>query len=297
MKTKETKKMPLRQKFHNFCADVSTRVLFGGGSLRLLSLFHKYCKISKLCYNGDVYIHKYGRGLLVKKAFTLSEILITLGIIGIVAALTMPAVLANHQKKVLAVQTKRFYSLLSQAYISAELHNGEAANWEGNNNYSATVFEKYIFPELKGISSVDDEILRNNCTDYGYETGLHLMTSFNVARSGCFLLASGELVFPKKVSSDDDDGYYLTGLIVDVNGFKKPNAKGKDIHTFFIIMRPTSKNLNLYVLDGQIKNFHKAGIIPSGYNLIEDCTKHKLVHLCTAKLMQDGWEFKDDYPW
>lgn len=33
MKTKETKKMPLRQKFHNFCADVSTRVLFGGGAV------------------------------------------------------------------------------------------------------------------------------------------------------------------------------------------------------------------------------------------------------------------------
>ncbi len=75
--------------------------------------------------------------------------MVTLGIIGIVAALTMPAVLAEHQKKVLAGQTKRFYSLLSQAYISAELHNGEVANWEGDNNYSVTVFEKYIFPELK----------------------------------------------------------------------------------------------------------------------------------------------------
>lgn len=33
MKTKETKKMPLRQKFHNFCEDVSTHVLFGGGAV------------------------------------------------------------------------------------------------------------------------------------------------------------------------------------------------------------------------------------------------------------------------
>lgn len=55
----------------------------------------------------------------MKKAFTLSEILITLGIIGIVAALTMPAVLANHQKKVLAVQTKKvLFSVKSSIYIS-----------------------------------------------------------------------------------------------------------------------------------------------------------------------------------
>ncbi len=33
MKTKETKKLPLRQMFHNFCADVSTHVVFGGGAV------------------------------------------------------------------------------------------------------------------------------------------------------------------------------------------------------------------------------------------------------------------------
>lgn len=33
-------------------------------------------------------------------AFTLAEILVTLGIIGVVAALTMPALIANHKKQV-----------------------------------------------------------------------------------------------------------------------------------------------------------------------------------------------------
>ena len=46
-------------------------------------------------------------------AFTLAEILITLGIIGVAAAMTLPALIANYQKKVLEQQAKQAYSLLS----------------------------------------------------------------------------------------------------------------------------------------------------------------------------------------
>lgn len=35
----------------------------------------------------------------MKKAFTLAEVLVTLGIIGVVVALTLPAVIANYRKK------------------------------------------------------------------------------------------------------------------------------------------------------------------------------------------------------
>ncbi len=40
----------------------------------------------------------------MKKAFTLAEVLITLGIVGVVAAITMPTLIANHRKKVLKSQ-------------------------------------------------------------------------------------------------------------------------------------------------------------------------------------------------
>ena len=49
------------------------------------------------------------------KAFTLAEILITLGVIGIVAAITMPTLIQNHKKKVAVTQLKATYSILSQA--------------------------------------------------------------------------------------------------------------------------------------------------------------------------------------
>ena len=47
--------------------------------------------------------------------FTLAEVLITLGVIGIVAALTMPALIANYQKKVFETRIKKFYSVMNQA--------------------------------------------------------------------------------------------------------------------------------------------------------------------------------------
>lgn len=47
---------------------------------------------------------KYSR----KIAFTLAEVLVTLGIIGVVAAITMPTLIDNHQKKVAATRLENF---------------------------------------------------------------------------------------------------------------------------------------------------------------------------------------------
>lgn len=61
---------------------------------------------------------------LQKYAFTLAEVLITLGIIGIVAALTMPALINSYQKMVLKNQFKKVYSTISQAFVKAQADLG-----------------------------------------------------------------------------------------------------------------------------------------------------------------------------
>ena len=55
-----------------------------------------------------------------KAAFTLAEVLITLGIIGVVAAMTMPTTIAKFQHKALETAFKKTYSSLMQAMIYAE---------------------------------------------------------------------------------------------------------------------------------------------------------------------------------
>ena len=49
----------------------------------------------------------------VQVGFTLAEVLITLGIIGVVAAMTMPTLMTNYQKKSTATQLKKTYATIS----------------------------------------------------------------------------------------------------------------------------------------------------------------------------------------
>ena len=51
----------------------------------------------------------------IKNAFTLAEVLITLGIIGIVVALTLPTLIQNHRNQVVETRLKKFYSTINQA--------------------------------------------------------------------------------------------------------------------------------------------------------------------------------------
>lgn len=71
-------------------------------------------------------------------AFTLAEVLITLGIIGVVAALTIPSLVAKHKEKVVATKVKTFYSQFSQAYLMAINDNGTIDNWGLKNTINVT---------------------------------------------------------------------------------------------------------------------------------------------------------------
>ena len=74
-----------------------------------------------------------------KVAFTLAEILITLGIIGVVAALTIPTISRNIQHAVLKNQFKKFYSTFWQAVIGIQTKGGRPVQcyyWDGTNPYT-----------------------------------------------------------------------------------------------------------------------------------------------------------------
>ena len=63
-------------------------------------------------------------------AFTLAEILITLGIIGIVAALTLPTLIGSYKKKVFETRFEKLYSTLSQAAVMSQVKNGDCRTWD-----------------------------------------------------------------------------------------------------------------------------------------------------------------------
>ena len=55
-----------------------------------------------------------------KYAFTLAEIMITIGIIGVVAAITIPLLMQNSNSKKFTTQFKKSLSTLNQAAIGAQ---------------------------------------------------------------------------------------------------------------------------------------------------------------------------------
>lgn len=107
-------------------------------------------------------------------AFTLAEVLITLGIIGIVAAMTLPALVGNWKKKTIEARLKKFYSVANQAIILSEIKNGPKEYWSCldsvcNNRISIGNFKEWYntylndflntihvehFSDAKGVSSV-----------------------------------------------------------------------------------------------------------------------------------------------
>ena len=92
-----------------------------------------------------------------KTAFTLAEVLITLGIIGVVAALTMPALIQNYTNNVAETRLKKFYSIMNQAILqeveSWSYFNSDTRDDEGNLINQADKndesFQKYLAPYLK----------------------------------------------------------------------------------------------------------------------------------------------------
>ncbi len=82
--------------------------------------------------------------------------LITLGIIGIVASLIMPALIDNHNKQVVVARIQKFYSTMNQAIARAEVDYGGRDMWfEDNSDYESqkSWCEKYLIPYMNVIDS------------------------------------------------------------------------------------------------------------------------------------------------
>ena len=176
-----------------------------------------------------------------KIAFTLAEVLITLGIIGVVAAMTLPTLIQNHQKRSLEVATQKFYSTMSQAvkkYMADEgvddLRNTPLAsdNYEDYDSPEAIAsIRNFVTKYLKVVEECDHEA--NNCFAPVYKSwdGSALYNNFtteaNLNERRDFVLADGAVIRIGYNSSP-------IALYVDVNGKKGPNRVGYDLWTMSI---------------------------------------------------------------
>ena len=165
-------------------------------------------------------------------AFTLAEVLITLGIIGVVAAMTMPALIANYKNKEFAVRAKRTYSLISQAIKLYEAENEAYGDITGLFDTSKTSkevltnFSKYFDGAKLCLSpSKDCEMYAHNVlwasALYKPESGA---TADGTWKSNpLIVLKDGSFVsvqqFSKCIDTTTGDSYDSDGnLVVDKDG-------------------------------------------------------------------------------
>ena len=99
---------------------------------------------------------------MFKKGFTLAEVLLTLGIIGVVAALTIPSLISHYHKKVVETRLAKFHSVINQAVQRSIVDNHEPEHWvedpevlNGSEVDYNKLYEKYIIPYLDSVMYTD----------------------------------------------------------------------------------------------------------------------------------------------
>ena len=86
-----------------------------------------------------------------KNAFTLAEVLITLAIIGVVAAMTIPTLISSYKKKVVEVKLNKFNSMMQQVIQLSQVDNGSIDSWDTTD--TEAFFSKYLKNYLKVLKT------------------------------------------------------------------------------------------------------------------------------------------------
>lgn len=181
-------------------------------------------------------------------AFTLAEVLITLGIIGIVAAMTIPNLINKTQNKENEVAFKKMYSNLNNALNQVTQQNGGvpyrcfiSTNGYVSDECSTFWTEMFkIMTPIKTCSGGTD----NNCQPSYHAIAGHCSGPASPNNKTTYILKDGSMIMSYNTSLGEF-GYF----IIDVNGFKKPNEWGHDVFVMNIFPKNDDAN-NLYIGSG-----------------------------------------------
>lgn len=171
-------------------------------------------------------------------AFTLAEILITIGIIGIVAECTIPTLMHNMQDQYLKNQFKKTYSTIYNATTLVKANNGlyppcrydASGNWGTSSDKSdCQNFWNELKKNLQVIKVCDNNSYANGCIpNYpggGNDAGCPNFSHDNLAVSdSSFVLSDGTIIVPYS--------YTMPIFMADINGMKPPNKWGYDLFDF-----------------------------------------------------------------
>ena len=206
-----------------------------------------------------------------KSAFTLAEVLVTLGIIGVVAAMTLPMLAKNYQRYVLLQQFKKAYATIAIVSQKTQIDMGEGVrcSYVGNAIPDGSALDcNYFYSEfvknLQIIKICDGNALEGKCIPKDMRGGEKV---FAEVQGGTHKEEAKELFtklcrgFTTEVLQTDASVYVVNSgfimipyrwgatsslfhvFIIDVNGHKGPNKWGYDIHVLSFDRRKQSDSV------------------------------------------------------
>ena len=237
-----------------------------------------------------------------RNAFTLAEVLITLSILGVVAAMTIPNIIHSYKKTYTETRLKQAYSILENTLELAKINNGNTGNInqifdEANSaGVPADYFGEHF---LKPYVSFNEECKVNNYNCKGSYNGTYNLLAidnqnadqYNANRYYRLVLKNGMSIGVYKKSDT------VIWLFVDINGKQNPNRYGYDTFLFSVFKDngcpwPAGVGEYCYKSDRIY-----AGNVPKTYGIISENTSCNMEGLnCSAVIKRNGWKIPDDYP-
>ena len=235
--------------------------------------------------------------------------LITLGIIGVVAALTIPTLVTAYQKKVTAERLKEVYAQMIQATKLYESETGEDVSSFNTRLNPKDFLEQYFAPYMKVVGRCT-----NKAQCYDNQTPLAIDRK-TIAWPPQYMLQLINGTYIGIVQVDAGTVFYI-----DINGSGKPNLSGRDIFYFYLVNVDTiGENEGCQGSLDIMKATLTSGLYPGSYDSCftphgtesrdrllgleahRSCNR-KATHLsmgdaCAAVIMKDGWKISKDYPW
>ena len=235
----------------------------------------------------------------MKKGFTLAEVLITLVIIGVIAALTLPTLIGKYQKHQTVVGLKKAYSEINNAVRMSVAENGDISTWSWE--VDEAWLNKYILPYFKIVNTMTMAEAKSKAggTYYGISgQPIYLGITSGSWPAKVITIPSGAQIWMGYNQGANKSDYFY-GLYIDINGPKKPNTFGKDVfvtrfwrdngQVLFDVYLGTGIDLTKARTIVELKNYNG--------NPPNRCRKDGTGIWCGALIQAEGWEIKDDYPW
>ncbi len=225
-------------------------------------------------------------------AFTLAEVLVTLGIIGVVSAMTVPSLMQNYQRQSYVTQLHKVYNEFSQASLKYQTDNNAVNLREaGLNSQAAAV--KFIKDYFKIIQDCGHN--NSPCFPSGNYKKLDGTKYVNfdaatVSGRNLFVLASGASISMTSVT--DASNPIVIHIGVDINGQKGPNIVGRD---FFGMELYNNGVIDDYSVDEDGKSINAVAPLDEDTreeNFQSACNSSKpgWGHGCFGRILNDNWQ-------